>query len=359
MVEQNKFLRGIFFIMIFFAVVLFCFLLKIMDSFFKPVVLSVLLSFVFYPFIKTLNNKTKLPWWVSIFVVYIIFFIVLFLIMNLLGSSFKSIVFSIPKYQEKFQEIVENLKLTFSSDSRVFKFLDFNEEDSLFVNLNNQFNILEYLRLIAVNFTTSIVGFMKALFLVVLLSVFLLAEFKKTRRKVNLAFDGNNNLRVVHVVQNIISDTTHYASIKFVISLMTGVLVFLACLLTRLDFALIWGFLAFCLNFIPTFGSIASSLIIIVFAIIQFYPSWIATLFLSLWIVAVNFVLGNVVEPKIEGENLGISPFVILVALSFAGWIWGVLGMILAVPMLVIVKIICENISFLKPVAVFLGNKTE
>ena len=68
-------------------------------------------------------------------------------------------------------------------------------------------------------------------------------------------------------------------------------------------------------------------------------------------------ILGNIVEPRIEGKNLGISPFVILVSLTFWGWMWGFIGMIIAVPLMMIVKIICENVSFLHPIAIILGNK--
>ena len=75
--------------------------------------------------------------------------------------------------------------------------------------------------------------------------------------------------------------------------------------------------------------------------------------------LSVNMVLGNIIEPRTEGKHLGLSPFVILVSLSIFGWIWGFAGMIIAVPMTVIIKIICENVSFLHGIAVLLGNTTE
>ena len=71
----------------------------------------------------------------------------------------------------------------------------------------------------------------------------------------------------------------------------------------------------------------------------------------------INMILGNLVEPRIEGKDLGLSPFVILVSLTLWGWIWGFLGMILAVPLTVILKIICENVSFLQGIGIILGNK--
>jgi predicted PurR-regulated permease PerM len=69
-----------------------------------------------------------------------------------------------------------------------------------------------------------------------------------------------------------------------------------------------------------------------------------------------NQLIGNVLEPKIMGDNLGISPLVVLMSLSLWGWLWGFTGMILAVPMTVIVKIVCENIPVLEPVSVLIGS---
>ena len=74
---------------------------------------------------------------------------------------------------------------------------------------------------------------------------------------------------------------------------------------------------------------------------------------------AINFTLGNIIEPKIEGDNLDLSPFIILVSLLFWGWMWGFVGMILSVPIMVILKIICENFKILHPIAILLGNKTS
>lgn len=356
--SNSKIPRIIFAILIFFAVVLFFTLLKIMDSVFKPLTLAVLLSFVFYPPIKKLNTFTKLPWWLSTLIIYLSFFVIIFVAVTILSASFKSIAYSVPKYQEKFQTILDSINSSSAvqPDSKLYLLLNFNEQKSIFFNLLQQFNLPDFLKTTALDFTGSIVNFFESLFLVILMSVFLLAEFKKTKQKVSIAFNSTDNEKIIHVVQKIITQTTRYASLKFVISLITGLLVWAGCFAAGLEFPLIWGFTAFCFNFIPTFGSIISSAVIILFSIIQFYPSCLTVILLGLWVTAVNFILGNIIEPKIEGDNLGLSPFIILVALTFASWLWGVLGLFLAVPLMVVIKIICENISFLKPAAVFLGN---
>lgn len=75
--------------------------------------------------------------------------------------------------------------------------------------------------------------------------------------------------------------------------------------------------------------------------------------------IAINFILGNIIEPRIEGDRLGLSPFAILVSLTLWAYLWGFIGMILAVPMTVIIKIFCENIPYLNFLSTILGNKRK
>ncbi|MCR5622285.1 MAG: AI-2E family transporter, partial [Treponema sp.] len=108
--------------------------------------------------------------------------------------------------------------------------------------------------------------------------------------------------------------------------------------------------------FIPNFGSIISCLVTGLFALLQFYPRIGHVVYVFVMVLSVNMILGNFVEPRWEGRDLGLSPFIILVSLSLWGYIWGFVGMILAVPMTVIIKIICENVESLRPVAIMIGG---
>ena len=74
---------------------------------------------------------------------------------------------------------------------------------------------------------------------------------------------------------------------------------------------------------------------------------------------SVNMILGNILEPRIEGKNLGVSPVIILISLSLWGYIWGFTGMLIAVPLMVIIKIFCENIDYLNGLAIVIGNDTR
>jgi predicted PurR-regulated permease PerM len=113
------------------------------------------------------------------------------------------------------------------------------------------------------------------------------------------------------------------------------------------------------MNFIPNLGSIVSWGGTTLFALVQFWPYPGSILATGIVMLAINFILGNAVEPKIQGDNLGLSPFVIVASLVGWGWLWGFAGLVLAVPMTVIIKIVCENVPMLEPVSILLGSYKE
>ena len=89
---------------------------------------------------------------------------------------------------------------------------------------------------------------------------------------------------------------------------------------------------------------------------IQFYPEMEPILAVSLSVIATQVALGNILDPRLQGRRLNLSPFLILVSLLVWGWLWGVVGMFLAVPIMAIIKIVCENIPALRPIAILMGS---
>lgn len=357
--NRTSWTKAIFFLLLFLSIIIGFSILKIMADVIKPVVVAVLLSFVFFPVIKKINRKFKLPWTAGILIVFVLFFGMFFGIGNILAASFKSILASSSEYIEKFNSISKSISETIKANKNlaIFNFISFNDELSFFENIQSSFNIAEVIKNFALGFTETVFTFSKMMFLVILLSIFLLIEMNLSPEKLSSALGAKYGTRAIRMMKTTATDITRYVSIKFVMSVLTGVLVTIVCFAFKMNFAVIWGFLSFIMNFIPTFGSIIAWVITTIFALIEFYPSPVPILMISIIVILLNVVIGNVVEPKIAGKGLDVSPFVILVSLSVWGWIWGLLGLLLAVPLLVIIKIICENISFLHPIAFFLGNK--
>ncbi|MFV1980293.1 MAG: AI-2E family transporter, partial [Rhodothermia bacterium] len=138
-------------------------------------------------------------------------------------------------------------------------------------------------------------------------------------------------------------------------SLVTGILTTVICLIIGVDFAFLWGFLAFLLNFIPTFGSIIATIFPVLIAFLQF-GSIFMTLLVLVLLMGTQFTMGNVVEPRLMGARLNLSPLAILFSIILWAWLWGPWGMVMAVPITVSMKIVFENVTNLKPLSVLMSG---
>lgn len=147
-----------------------------------------------------------------------------------------------------------------------------------------------------------------------------------------------------------------YLVTKFVISASTGALVGSILALFGLDLALVFGFMAFLLNFIPSIGSVFATLLPIPIAIIQFDDPW--TIALVILIPGIlQLVIGNGIEPVIMGDGLDLHPVTVLVALIFWGLLWGPAGMLLAAPITAVLRIVLERMETTRPAAELLAGR--
>ncbi|HNX98271.1 MAG TPA: AI-2E family transporter, partial [Candidatus Aminicenantes bacterium] len=191
--------------------------------------------------------------------------------------------------------------------------------------------------------------------LVLLFLMFMLggSESLKTRLRRSLAPDhASSFLRIYTAIDGRIQ---RYVVIKTAMSLATALLAGAILALGGFDFVLLSALLVFFFNFIPTFGSVVGTVFPVLIGFLQYGLCWRVGIVL-LGLMAMQFTMGNVVEPKITGRRLNLSPVVILASLLFWGWLWGMVGMVLSVPLTSVVKIGLEQIPSLRPVAAVLGG---
>jgi len=351
MSENNNFSKQIFFILFFIGIVAAVLVLKTLSHILLPVIFAIILGFAFLPVVERLKNRLHFPWALSSILVTLLAVVIIGLLFSLLMTGVSSILGNYPKYERKLETI-------FQMFDSIFDF-GFDEGKSFFENIWGFQKIRDLVQKSALTLSSGLVNSGKSIMMVFLLMAFFLIEIELTKSKITLAFNEKGN-QIKGIAKSVIDEVTQFLSIKFFVSLATGLIVFAGTWLVKMDFPIVWGFLAFCMNFIPIFGSIISCVTTILFAMVQFFPdSYWQIIVIAILMLSVNMVIGNILEPKIEGEGLGISPFVILISLSLWGYIWGFLGMLLAVPMTVMIKIVCENIDYLKPVAALIGNGKE
>ena len=346
--KEKNYPRRIFILLSVLTLIILLAILRATKSFSIQVFLSIFLALIALPAIRKMHSRFRLPWTLGVVVTLVAFILLISGLARLLQASAASIINAYPRYETRLLTLYKFITSRLN--------LSFDEGKTLIENLLGQLKIRQYLQSAALSVSNTALAFAKNLFVIFLMYTFLLVEAGSFEKKISVAFEGKMRHRVKTVIAKVIVDTTSYISIKFFISFITGLAVFAGLSIIGVDFAIVWAFLAFLLNFIPTFGSVISFLLTTFFALLQFFPSVPPVLATALVVFIVNIILGNIVEPRVAGGNLDISPFLILVSLSVWGWIWGFIGMILAVPFLVFIKIICENVSFLKPVAILLGN---
>jgi len=339
--------RAVFFLLVFICVIVGAAVLKIASTVILPFVIAALLAFVMFPMIKALD-KLKFPRAVSILLVLVIVVTGMFLFGMVLFTSGMMIVEQYPQYEDRIETLYHWVAYLFD--------LPFDQALTIWQNLWDQAAIRNFVRDFTISFSNIIFQFVSSAVLVVLFLVFFLMEASYFKVKLLVAFE-NRIQQISRIGNDIINQVTRYLGAKFLFSLANGIIYSVGFTIIGLEFAIVWGVIQFFMNFIPTLGSIATGVAISLFALIQFWPDPGPVIAVVAIILVVNMILSNFLDPKLVGEHVGISPLVVLVSLSIWGYIWGFTGMLLAVPLTVIIKIVCENVPILEPVSILLGSR--
>jgi len=300
-----------------------------------------------FPLIKALD-KIRFPRVLSILLVVIIIITGMYVFGMVLFTSGKMIIDQYPQYEDRFTTIYNWIAGVFE--------LPNNQELSFWQNLWDQEAIRLWVRDLTFLISNTSVKFLSSAVLVVLFMVFIMFEASFFKEKLTAAFK-NRGPSIDKMGNEIIAQVTRYLGTKFLFSLANGIIYAVVFHLVGLEFAIVWGVIQFLLNFIPTLGSIAAGVGISFFALIQFWPNPVPIIIVIATILIVNLILSNILDPKIIGDRVGISPLVILISLSIWGFLWGFAGMLLAVPMTVIIKIICENIPIMEPISILISSR--
>ncbi len=337
-------------ILAFIAIVLFLFILKVCADFILPIVIAFFIFVLVSPILSRLD-RLRIPRFISlvlvmllVLVVFLLFVYVFFLMVNMLIQPD-----GIPAYAARIQSFDRYIS------GMIAPYLDENPASFSILRFLN----IDWYGLLMASLTSisgKFISILSDALLVYVYLLFIIMERQTIFPKVLEAFPRGKAQRAGQMVSRMNRQMSKYLLIKVVISVATGVLFYFASIIVGLDFALVWGVLSVILNFIPTIGSIVGTAGTIIMAIIQFSPDWGYVIYIAVLMISIEMVLGNIIDPRLQGVQLNISPFVILVSLAIWGYIWGIAGMFLSVPLTSIIQIICANIPSLKPVAIMLSE---
>lgn len=192
-------------------------------------------------------------------------------------------------------------------------------------------------------------------FLVFFTMVFILLDASSIPTKMRAAF--RTEAASFAGQETFLDNLGRYLGIKTAVSLMTGVCAWLLTSVIGLDFPLLWGMLAFLLNYIPTIGSIIASIPAILLAVIQL--GWPEAGLTAIGYMGINILFGNFLEPRLMGHGVGISPLIVFTGLFFWGWVLGPVGMLLSVPLTMSVKLALETDESTRWIAIVIGSERD
>ncbi len=303
-----------------------------------PFLLSIFIAVICFPLMSSLQQK-GLPQGLALTLVMLLVVTVGFMLAVLIGNSITDFSRSLPEYQQNITDEWRSVLLWLE-----------NRGISVTDNIREMANPAA-----AVGLVSHILrGFGSVLtnsFLIILTVVFILIEASCLTKKF-ITLNGNDKLQDDDSMfaKVFVDKLRHYMSMKTIISIATGFLIATALWLIGVDFPILWGVLAFMLNFVPNIGSIIAAVPAVLLTMVQLGPSsamLVATVF-----IAVNVLIGSVIEPKYMGKGLGLSTLVVFMSLVFWGWVLGPVGMLLSVPLTITVKLALDS----KPETQWLGH---
>ncbi len=305
-----------------------------------PFLLSIFIAIISAPPLFWLENR-GLPKSLAMVVVITCVITVVLGLGALVGSSLKNFSADLPFYQERLTEQMTHLREWAES---------FGFEISLEA-LTTAFDPAVAMKL-AAQTLNGLGGALGNAFLILLTVVFILFETSSFPRKLRIALGDKKDSLVPF--QKFTSTVKSYLAIKSMASLLTAVLITIWLVIIGVDYPLLWGLLAFMLNFVPNIGSIIAAVPVVLLALVQLGTG--AAISVAIGFLVVNTVVGNVLEPRFMGRGLGLSPLVVFLSLVFWGWILGPVGMFLSVPLTMTVKIALDSRDETHWLAVLLGT---
>lgn len=317
------------------------YLLKILSFIMIPLVFSMFIALLFLPLMRWLN-KRRLPKFVSILLIVLLIVGGLKIVVELIQLSSREIMSSDAVFFEKGQEKFDTLKFYLEQNFGI----EIKKDKSFlsqFIQRENIGSTFDFLR----KFLTSIL--MTAFFVVLWL-----AESINVQKVMN-----NTILKQKHAsikaFMKIEKDLITFIKVKFFVSLLTGIGTGLACLFFDVSFPIFWGLFAFVINFVQMVGSFIAVISLSIFAFVELDPT--STLFFFIVaITSVQILFGAILEPIFMGKSFSINIITVLVMLMFWGFLWGIPGLVMAIPITVFFKIILEQFPSTRFIAELLSG---
>ena len=337
--EQKKSTIGYFFIVAA-SVVIVLAGIKTASVIVVPFLLSLFLATILSPFYLWLK-KLGLGELLSLLIIILLLLLVIGSMVTLVGTSVQDFSQNVPLYEEKLR-------------SDMGHFVEIFNKWGIHIPKKDFFDIFQTSSLMRYIATTlkSLGSLLTNSLMIILTVTFMLMEISQFTQKIQIS--NSNSLRQLIEISDKIK---HYILLKAITSAATGIAITILLKVIGIHYAVLWGLLAFILNFIPNIGSIIAAVPAVLMAIVQFSP--VIALYVLLGYIGINVLIGSIIEPRVLGRGLGLSTLVVFLSLIFWGWLLGPIGMLLSVPLTIMIKIALQTQSDTRWISILLDSGTD
>lgn len=308
-----------------------------------PLILSAFIATVSAPPLFWLKRK-GVPTPLAIFIVIAVIIFIGLGVGALVGTSIEKFVHDLPLYQENLRELL-------GSSLEWFNVIGIDIGGG---GVMEAFDPGDAMKLVS-GLLTGLSNALTNGFLISFTVIFILLEASTFPTKLRSALAEPE--RSIPYFEKFVNNVQRYMAIKTWMSLLTAGIIIVWLFIIGVDYPILWGLLAFLLNYVPNIGSIIAAVPTVLLALLQLGPG--AALLTALGYLAVNMVVGNLLEPKVMGKGLGLSTLVVFLSLVFWGWVFGSIGMLLSVPLTMTIKIALDSGEETRWMSILLGSGTE
>lgn len=340
--EENNFILN--FSLIIILIFWFFYILFIWQSLIIPFIIAILFSFSIL-WLSNFYKKLKIPASFSMILSILTYVFVFYFIYLIIYSNINDLILLAPVYQAEISNLIREI-------IQYFWFEKYNINFNTIQNINLQKIFNSFLSMV------SLVS--SSVWTILFYTIFILLESIYFEKKLDIMFEDTQKKQALkQVLRRIESDIKWYFFIKTIVSFLTAFVSYVIMISFWLNFAAFWALLIFILNFIPNIGSIIAVIFPSILSFIQVGFSPYLSFVMIILLTTVQMIVWNIVEPKMMWNRLNLSPLVIILALSFWWYLWGIVGMLLSVPLVVIMNIILSKFEQTRPIAVFLSEKWD
>lgn len=305
-----------------------------------PFFLSIFIAIIFTPPLFWMQKK-GVPTLIAIIFIITCIIAIFYLLARFVGSSVNDFTNSLPLYRELLISKSANLQQWLAGFG-----IELSDE-----MLKNSFNPGTAMQM-AAKTLSGLSGVLTNTFLILLTVIFILLEASSFPKKIRAGLKAPE--KSIANFAKFTESVNRYLVLKTVFSLITGIFISGWLAFLGVDYALLWGLVAFLLNYVPNIGSMIAAIPAILMTLVQLGALY--TFLVAMGYVAVNIVIGSILEPKFMGEGLGLSTLVVFLSLVFWGWVLGPVGMLLSIPLTMIIKIAFESSEETRWMSVMLGG---